>query len=173
MKKEEILQRVDARYNSLIDWLKQQDADAFVAHPRAEKWSAGQHADHILRATAPINKALMMPKLALKMTFGTNNREERSYEKTKERYLSRLSEGVVATGDFIPGEITKTDQASLIQNLQKEKDKLIAKLSKWSEEDLSKYILPHPAIGRLTIREMLYFADFHTERHHQTLLEFH
>jgi hypothetical protein len=38
-------------------------------------------------------------------------------------------------------------------------------LQKWPENDLDKYRLPHPLLGKLTLREMLFFTLYHN-RHH-------
>lgn len=37
-------------------------------------------------------------------------------------------------------------------------------------DELDKYILPHPLLGKLTIREMMYFTIYHVE-HHKKLTE--
>ena len=38
-------------------------------------------------------------------------------------------------------------------------------LRNWRDTDLDKYFLPHPLLGKLTIREMLFFTLYH-DRHH-------
>jgi len=47
--------------------------------------------------------------------------------------------------------------------------KLIAKISNWKDEDLDHFLLPHPLLGKITLREMLYFTDFHI-LHHNDLM---
>ena len=42
---------------------------------------------------------------------------------------------------------------------------LVSTTEKWQENDLDRYQLPHPLLGKLTIREMLYFAIYHNLRH--------
>jgi|SRR5882672_10633400 len=46
---------------------------------------------------------------------------------------------------------------------------LIAKIEKQSEADLDKYILLHPLLGKLILREMLYFTIHHNEHHLELL----
>ena len=36
---------------------------------------------------------------------------------------------------------------------------------KFSEDEIDTYILPHPLLGKLTIREMIYFTIYHVEHH--------
>ncbi|QLH34686.1 MAG: DinB family protein [Cyclobacteriaceae bacterium] len=52
--------------------------------------------------------------------------------------------------------------------LTKEVNRLAAKLNRFSEAELDLYILPHPLLGKLTLREMIYFTCYHVQ-HHQEL----
>jgi len=36
---------------------------------------------------------------------------------------------------------------------------------KWSEKDLDKYVIPHPYLGKFSVRQMMYFTTFHTLHH--------
>ena len=47
-------------------------------------------------------------------------------------------------------------------------NKLNKKIDSFDEKDLDRYILPHPLLGKLTIREMLFFTVYHVQ-HHQSL----
>ena len=38
-------------------------------------------------------------------------------------------------------------------------------LDRFTEEDLDHVILPHPILGKLTVREMMYFTMLHVEHH--------
>ncbi len=42
---------------------------------------------------------------------------------------------------------------------------LVSVAEKWTEDDLDRFLLPHPLIGKLTIREMLFFTIYHNLRH--------
>ena len=52
-----------------------------------------------------------------------------------------------------------------IQNLQKAQDNLSQAIKKWKDTDLDQYYIIHPILGRLTVREMLFFTIYHTEHH--------
>ena len=54
--------------------------------------------------------------------------------------------------------------------LKKEVEKLVHKLDKFTEDDLDKYVLPHPLLGKLTLREMLCFTIYHV-RHHEEIVK--
>jgi hypothetical protein len=57
----------------------------------------------------------------------------------------------------------------LIEKYTEQKQRLISKIEKQSEIHLDKYILPHPLLGKLTLREMLYFTIHHNEHHLELL----
>ncbi len=38
-------------------------------------------------------------------------------------------------------------------------------VASWREEDLDRYVLPHPLLGKLTLREMLCFTLYHNYHH--------
>ena len=43
--------------------------------------------------------------------------------------------------------------------------KMSKKIEKWSEEQLDEFVLPHPLLGKVTTREMLYFTIHHAGDH--------
>jgi hypothetical protein len=42
---------------------------------------------------------------------------------------------------------------------------LVNNLHKWSEKNLDNTAVPHPLIGKLTLRKMLYFTIYHMKHH--------
>ena len=86
-----------------------------------------------------------------------------SYDETILKYNNALSEGGKATGRYVPSLNKK--KKVLLRKYTKHVDRLNNTINKWKEEDLGKYLLPHPLIGKLTIREMLYFTIYHTAHH--------
>ena len=172
--KAEIIEQLQQSYEQLIGWYRQQADDRFTFSPQANKWTAGQHADHLLKSTRPINKSMRMPRLMLKTMFGINNREERSYAALFEKYetaLQNQAPGFQPPSRFQPTDLTSDQKQNTLQDLQSEVDQLSETVSKWKEAALSKYILPHPLIGKLTLREMMFFTIFHTQHHHRVLME--
>jgi len=41
----------------------------------------------------------------------------------------------------------------------------VKKIKNYNEANLDKYIIPHPLLGKLTLREMLFFTIHHNEHH--------
>ena len=90
-----------------------------------------------------------------------------------ERYLERLAEnqGVVADISKDMPAMTPADKSDYIAKLEKEKTKLIKKFQKWSDKDLDTYLMPHPLMGRMTVREVVMWTAYHTEHHYNNLKE--
>lgn len=169
MTKEAIIQQLQENYEQLIEWLEAQEPELFDRSPEAGKWSTGQHVRHLIQSTTPLNQALRMPRMALRSMFGTNNREERTYDLLVQRYHTKLAEGGRASGRYEPETIQNEQKAELISELRKELGKLTDIISQWPEKKMSQLLLPHPLLGKLTIREMLCFTVYHTEHHYKIL----
>jgi hypothetical protein len=153
-------EKVDAFNNYIAPLTKEQ----FEATPNG-KWSAGQNLDHLIRAIKPLQPAYGLPKFALRIMFGKTNRPSRTYDELVAKYKTKLAAGGRAGGPFIPPFIGFEKKDELIKKYAAQKQKLIVKIAKQSEKDLDAYILPHPLLGKLTLREMLYFTIHHNEHH--------
>ncbi len=153
-------------FNATVTALK---ADEFVFAP-AGKWSAGQHLSHLIKSVAPVNLAFWLPKFVLRLLFGTANRPSKTYEELIAKYQSKLSLGGKATGKFVPKVVTTSQQQQLALQLHRQAAVLARRVAKCSEADLDRYILPHPLLGKLTLREMIYFTSYHAIHHNQLVL---
>ncbi len=56
-----------------------------------------------------------------------------------------------------------------IKNFKELHNAMFANLENWSDKQLNTYLLPHPLIGKLTIKEMLYFVDYHILHHQKAI----
>ncbi|MEL6719552.1 MAG: DinB family protein [Bacteroidota bacterium] len=157
-------------YTPILELAASISKEDFDFTPSTNRWIAGQHLQHLILSTKPINKLLRFPKTVLEEKFGLNNRAERSYEATVEKYRAKLQEGGRATDNFIPETLDFAHKDRISAELKRELEQLLALLEEWSEEDLSKYVLPHPLLGLLSIRELFGFTTYHTQ-HHTTILE--
>ncbi len=134
------------------------------------KWSAAQQLDHIVKSVSPVKLALSLPAFLLKLIFGKANRESRSYDALVARYHEKLKSGGRASGKFLPPP--KTDSVeNLSAKLKEVVHSLVTKIDSFSEEQLDLLILPHPLLGKLTLREMLYFTIYHVQHHQVQVIE--
>jgi len=174
MKKPQLIDLVNTKYDALHEWISVHDDAKFEYTSRSGKWTTGQHIDHLILTASPINKIFRAPKFLLKWRFGVNNRTERTYEETYTRYVDTLkAKGIKAPKQFSPAIIMNADKAQKIHELRCQGKTLVKQLNKHSEKQLSRYIIPHPVIGYITLRELVYFTAFHTEHHHNILKEYH
>ena len=65
--------------------------------------------------------------------------------------------------------MTLSNKALYISKLVKEEKRLAKKIQKWTESDLDTYLLPHPLLGKMTIREIALWTAYHTEHHYKIL----
>ena len=167
MDKKEIINLIEEKHSSLIDWLEKYGKNYWEYSP-AGKWTTGQQIIHLTQSLKPLNKALLIPKIALKFKFGKANREPRPYDKVVERYHQRLkeSEGVVSPFSNEMPNPTSAEMDDYILKFKKQVEKLTRTIiKKWSEKDLDTYILPHPLMGKMPIRELLMWTAYHAEHH--------
>lgn len=136
---------------------------------QGEVWSASDNVDHMIRAIKPLIKALKLPKVALQTMFGRPGNLSRTYDEICTIYRGEIANGAQASGTFLPKQNTpqfpEQEKAELLDQLSSIIDKLISVLEGWNENDLDEVQLPHPIIGKLTVREMLFFTIHHNLRH--------
>lgn len=167
MTKQEIIQKLSEGFNLVETTINNTDSQKLYLK-KGEKWSAAQNVEHLTLSVKPLNLAFVLPNFAL-LFFGKLNRNPRSYEEMVEKYHQKLVEGGVSTGQFIPKD-EESHKEEIIKQFRRGNDTFLKKIDKFSEEDLDKYLLPHPLLGKLTLREMLYFTIYHTLHHHKAIL---
>jgi hypothetical protein len=166
--KPQIIDALNENVDTFNKYIALLNKEQFESSPNGKR-SAGQNLDHLIRAMKPLQVAYSLPKFALAILFGKTNRPSRTYDELVMKYKANLTAGGKASGLFIPPAISFEKKDSLIKKYEKQKQKLIAKIEKQSEADLDKYIIPHPLLGKLTLREMLYFTIHHNEHHLELL----
>ncbi len=168
MNREEIKSLLVEKHLLFADYLSDLSDEDFVYKLDGKKWNAGQEAIHIIKSVKALQKGLGTPKFVLRATIGKANRPSRSYEGVKQRYLERLGERpAITTAPFEPDTVSVEDRGPIVQKLNDKVHGLCKALDRYSEKELDKYILPHPALGKLTLREMAYFTAYHVEHHMQ------
>ena len=169
MDKEELKATLMDKHSMFVNFIANLTISEF-SHSKNEKWTAGQQLEHILLAVKPVRQALSLPKYLLKVIFGKANRPSKTNDALIEKYLDKLKNGGRATRRFTPKTVDLKQSEKLIRALTGEVKLLCLKVDRFTESDLDKYILPHPLLGKLTVREMLYFTIYHVQ-HHQAQTE--
>jgi hypothetical protein len=146
---------------------------AEFVRPQGEKWSPADHVRHLAKSTFPVAKALNLPKPLLLVLFGLGSGSSRSLPVLRNIYLEKLRAGGQA-GRFAPTkqQVSGDPEAYRRQVLERWRKAIGAvrtRAATWSEQALDRYRLPHPLLGRLTVREMLLFTLYHSVHHFNLL----
>lgn len=171
MKKEEIINSLNKTYQELAEYILSLNEQEFLFTPSPDKWTSGQQAAHVWKTFKPLNTVLSLPNFLLTLYIGKANRPSRTYEKLVERYETKLGNGGIADNPFSPKSIPHEMQQKLANNIISACQRLTRKLSRYSEDDLDHLILPHPLLGKITLREMMYFFIYHAKHHKKSIIE--
>jgi len=139
--------------------------EAKFTYAPAGKWSAGQQLEHLLRCTKPVYTALGLPAFVLRLLFGKSNRPSRNYDELVAKYKAKLLAGGAASGRFVPPSVSFAQQPAKLQQFTQLQQQLSQRVLRLSDSKLDGYLLPHPLLGKLTLREMLYFTIYHITHH--------
>lgn len=138
--------------------------------PKNKKWSVYQNVDHINIGLLRLGNYLALPKSQIEALCGLSERKSTTYEKLIKIYLKAMSSGIKATEPFIPELNLSGNLEELISNGKNLLEEFISNLNDWSEDDLDLYNCPHPALGTITIREILYFTIYHVQHHNKIII---
>lgn len=174
MNSKEIVFILEQKHQDIFTWLENQPDSFWMKGPEG-KWTAGQHILHLVNSIKMLNKALSLPKFLIKYKFGVANRPSRSYDEVAQRYEKKLSENLERAARFNQKLATPSEnqKASLLNILQIQNKKLQYKTNKLKDRHLDMLILPHPLMGKMTVREIIMWTAHHTEHHYKILKEKH
>jgi hypothetical protein len=167
--KEEIIAKLKAGHAEFISTVVSLNESQF-AFSQHGKWNAGQTLDHLYRAVGTLSNAMKLPLFMFSVLFGKSNRPSRSYDELVVKYRQKLEAGGRAGGRYLPSEVTFANRAKKVRALERSVKALCDRVSRYSDAQLDAYILPHPLLGKITIREMMYFTIYHAEHHRQIVL---
>lgn len=144
------------------------DDDSFFVAPKGV-WSPAENLVHLIKSCSPVVMALNLPKTILRVRFGWANQESRSLAQVRHTYVHvALAGGGQASGSFLPQVADAPSPQHKARLLAKWLEKGAAfqpALTKWSDKALDNYLLPHPLLGKMTVREILFFTLYHNLHH--------
>ncbi len=171
--REELIAAFDIVHRQSAELFESASPEAFFQRPSQEVWSPGENVIHLIKSVKAVADAMKMPKLVLRGLFGTA-RGSSSYAQVRERYLQALADGGVASGRFVPSVSPPAGDADpsrdrALSGWRRAGDSLVEVVGKWPESALDKYRMPHPLLGKLSVREMLCFTHYHDLHHIETV----
>jgi len=168
----QIIEALESVHEDGVEYWARFDTPAFFASMGAH-WSAAEHVRHLTRSMAPLLPVLRMPRVALRVAFGSPTSPSRSVEQIAASYALALAAGGTA-GRYTPspekesgGDVRRN---AIMDHHSETLRGLTQAMERWSEAELDAHRLPHPLLGRLTVREMMLFALLHN-RHHVEVAE--
>jgi uncharacterized damage-inducible protein DinB len=163
--KEDILRESEFIFKRLLDYCTQLPDEVFFAMPEG-KWTIAQHVQHLIISTRTATAAYALPAFLVRIVGGKSARHSVAYNELLERYERKLSDGGKASGRYIPAQVQAASGKTMLIKWQKVyTDYLKAIENKRTEEQLDAYIVKHPLLGTITLRELCYFTIFHTAHH--------
>ncbi|MFY9822581.1 MAG: DinB family protein [Thermoanaerobaculia bacterium] len=164
----EIRAAAQALHGEIVQFLGSMSIEAFFAR-QGPSWSPAWHVRHLTKANFPVARALRLPKLLPRLLFGMAPEPSRSFDKLREDYRARLAAGGQA-GRFAPSDKPLPPNLAawrqeIVAVYESSVNDWIAASRGWSERKLDRVRLPHPLLGKLTVREMLFFTLYHNAHH--------
>ena len=141
---------------------------AFVA-PQGTAWSPADHVRHLTKSMRALNRGLRLPRLVLRLRFGRAKSASRTYEAVMQAYRKRLETFDGRNNPFAPATSRGADaeawRAEVMRFHEVAVQELVRHTLRLGEPALDKYQVPHPLLGMLTLREMLFFMVYHNLHH--------
>lgn len=153
-------QTVQAFFETIADEL------FFTAPPAV--WTPADNLVHLIKSCSPIMMAMKLPKAALRLRFGKAKHPSRSLSEIRAAYMAIAAQGqLIAPSTFQPlvEAHTTAEKERILAKWEQKGAEFTEVIAKWSEDDLDQYVLPHPLLGNLTMREMLLFTIYHNMHH--------
>lgn len=170
----EILAALERLHTESDHFLSGFSGPVFAA-PQGEKWSPAEHVRHLAKSVFAVARALEMPQWLLLLRFGWHRGSSRSFEEVVAVYHAALGAGATA-GRFAPSPADapadpEVWREEVLAKWRGASSKLHRLIPRWSEGALERVQLPHPVLGKLSLREMLFFTLYHNAHHVRRVAE--
>lgn len=167
MDKEELTDKLVSTHKNFEKYLLSLSTEELHHKPNG-KWSAFQQLAHIVVCLKPLVQVYGMPTNMIAMMFGRSEEDLIfSYNDHVAAYEAKLAAGGKAPAQFWPENVQASEVKTLCKILEDRVLALTKGLRNISEEDLNALQIPHPLLGEISLREMLYNAIYHVQHHHK------
>ena len=134
-------------------------------------WTAAEQLAHLNTVVSAVAKGFAAPRLILRIRYGGFRSSSRSHTALRDDYRALLAQGGRAAGPFVPPRQDlapaqiEAHRQGLLARWGRVNGRLQKALEPWDEKNLDTIRLPHPLLGKITAREMIYFTVYHSEHH--------
>ena len=157
----------------ITTYLEEFSDEAFFA-PQGEHWSPAGHTQHLVKTLRAVVRGLGQSRLAL-LVLGRSRRGSRSYDEVVAQYRDALAQGADAgpygPSDRVPDMPRDEWRRQIMERWATASRELRKGVLRWHEPQLDRYRLPHPLIGKLTLRELLLWTLYHNAHHARRIAE--
>lgn len=160
--RDDLMAALAFRRDQLLTHMHAFDDEAFMAGT-TEAWGPAQHTAHLTMGHRRVAKLLRAPKDLPKATFAP-----RGYDATRDAYLAKLAtvSSEILTRNSQSGALAEgATRLTLIEGYRKAVTALVDAVAGWDEGPLDTVGFPHPILGVLPVRDMLFFMLYHDLHH--------
>ena len=168
--REELLSALSDAERRVAEFFESLSADELMRRV-GSAWTAAEQLDHLNTSLSAVTRGFSAPRLVLRLRFGRARKPSRGFAQLRDDYRARLAAGGKAPGAFVPQQETLTHaqaeirRQDLVARWHRVNGRLRTGLESWSEKQLEVIRLPHPLLGKITAREMAFFAIYHADHH--------
>lgn len=167
MQKQELIKCFIGNHQKVVQYINGL-TDAEFTYAKEGKWTAGQQLEHILLTVSPFPNILNSKELIIKK-FGIIDRPMWNYKTVLDKYFKTT---LKAPEPFLPQrEVTADLKVEIINEISNNLKEIKEAFLKYSEKELDSLSLPHPLLGKLTIREMFYLMSYHPLHHQNQIMK--
>ncbi|MEP7324231.1 MAG: DinB family protein [Saprospiraceae bacterium] len=159
---------IQASHDKLINTVASLTPEECMEPPE-DKWTGLQHIRHIELSISPVVKLLGNREKYFSRNFGESVEGSKPYDIIEAVYIKLLEPGMMAPQPFMPPVLSYEEKDTIFNEFNVKVKALQENMDNWSEEELDKYFIPHPLLGNLTFREMLYFSIYHASHHRRNV----
>lgn len=163
MNKEELILSFQQNHVEFLSFIEHLDLNDFETSV-LDKWTPGQQLEHIYLCLNPIDQSLRAKEF-IEQKFGTINRECLSYDETITNYLKALANGGKAPEQFVPSLIPYKEKETKIDAISNQLLSIKKSFGNYSEEEFETLSLPHPLLGKMSLKELFYLMSYHATHH--------
>ena len=163
-----LIQFLKAEHHAFAAEVSEMDEKTFLCTTNG-KWTPGQQLTHIQKSILPIGIGLKLPLWLIGLIFGKRTTGSESYEKIEARYRQKLAEGTKAPKPYIPPKVQFSQKEKVCKALVGTTNQLCRQLELLPESAWDTVLMPHPSLGKITIREMIQFSLAHLRHHRESV----
>jgi hypothetical protein len=166
----EILRALAESETAVAGFIAALPAAEFV-HREPGTWSPAMQLRHLDRSVRAVARGLAIPRLLLRLRFGRARTPSRPFARLRDDYRALLAAGGRSSAEFTPAPDEAAPggedayRAQLLARWADANQRLRSAVASWPESALDRLRMPHPLLGLLTVREMLFFTCYHAHHH--------